>query len=81
MADQEPIKFDAAVVRVKTMVDGGIRVELDLSEKETMVMAQLAECQRFGMLLHMQATITNKSARGREHKVAKKGDSFDDRLD
>ena len=50
------IEFIAQVARVQTMADGGIRVVLDLPETASMVMAQLAECQRFGVVLEVEVT-------------------------
>lgn len=47
----ESIEFPATVARVKTLVDGGIRVELDLPETEIMTAAQLMECKRAGAAL------------------------------
>lgn len=45
------ITFSAAVYKVQTLVDGGIRVTLDLPESDVMQMAQLAKCQQFGVVL------------------------------
>lgn len=50
------IVFRATVSKVQTLTDNGIRVALDLSENDTMNMAQLAECQRFGVVLVVSAT-------------------------
>jgi hypothetical protein len=47
----ESISFPASVARVKTLADGGIRVELDLPETEVMSAAQLMECKRAGAAL------------------------------
>lgn len=49
------IEFAATVYKVQTLVDNGIRVTLDLSEGETLTMAKLAECQRFGVGLRIVA--------------------------
>ena len=49
----EAIEFIAAVYKVQTLVDGGVRVTLDLPETAIMQMAQLAECQRFGVVLNI----------------------------
>lgn len=49
----EAIQFTATVVRVKTLVDGGIRVELDLPETAIMTAAQLMECKRAGASLRV----------------------------
>ena len=56
----EPIAFHATVYKVQTLADGGVRVYLDLPETAIMQMAQLAECQRFGVVLDVAAnTIEN----------------------
>jgi hypothetical protein len=47
----EAIAFDAVVYKVQTLVDSGIRITLDLPETEIIAMAQLAECQRDGVVL------------------------------
>jgi len=52
----EPIAFHATVYKVQTLADGGVRVYLDLPETAIMQMAQLAECQRFGVVLNVEAT-------------------------
>ena len=44
----EKVIFWAQVAKIQTLVDGGIRVTLDLPEDAIMPMAQLAECKRFG---------------------------------
>ena len=54
MADA--IAFHATVYKVQTLADGGVRVYLDLPETAIMQMAQLAECQRFGVVLDVEAT-------------------------
>lgn len=51
----EAITFSAAVAKVATLADGGIRVTLDLDESAVMVMAQLAECKRAGAVLEISA--------------------------
>ena len=62
----DPIEFTAQVYKVQTLAtDQGIRVTLDLSETETLTMARLAECQRFGVLLRIVATV--QSDDGRKH--------------
>jgi len=62
----EAIEFTAQVFKVQTMVDNGIRVTLDLSEGETVTMAKLAECQRFGVVLQVSASAVQKDD-GRKH--------------
>jgi len=54
------ITFSAVVYKVQTLVDGGVRVTLDLSEDSVMQMAQLAECQRFGQILNVSCQIDNE---------------------
>ena len=51
----EPITFYATVYKVQTLVDRGVRVVLDLPETAIMQMAQLAECQRFKVVLDIKA--------------------------
>jgi len=53
----DAIEFTAQVYKVQTLVDNGIRVTLDLPETETLTMAKLAECQRFGVALQIVATV------------------------
>lgn len=45
----ESICFQAAVAKVQTLADGGIRVTLDLPEDAICQAAQLMECKRFGV--------------------------------
>lgn len=49
------IKFQANVTQVKTMVDGGIRIQLDLAETETDTAWSMMECQRNGYTLDIVA--------------------------
>jgi hypothetical protein len=53
----DAIEFTAQVFKVQTLVDNGIRVTLDLPETETVTMAKLAECQRFGAILQINASV------------------------
>jgi hypothetical protein len=41
-----PIVFKAAVYKVQTLVDGGLRITLDLPETAIIQAAQLMECKR-----------------------------------
>jgi hypothetical protein len=50
----------ATVYKVQTLVDGGVRVTLDLPETAIMQMAQLAECQRFGVVLEITCKTEDK---------------------
>ena len=47
------IQFTASVYKVQTLVDGGIRVTLDLPETAIIQMAALAECQVNGIALEV----------------------------
>jgi len=51
----EPLKFLAEIIRVQTMESNAIRVTMELSESETVLMAHLAECRRRGALLDIVA--------------------------
>jgi hypothetical protein len=52
------IRFVAAVYKVQTLTDNGIRLTLDLPETAIPQMAMLAECQRFGRALSVEAKLT-----------------------
>ena len=52
----EAIQFVAAVNKVQTLTDGGIRVILDLPETEITAMAQLAACQVDKIYLNILCT-------------------------
>lgn len=67
----DAIEFVAQVYKVQTLVDNGIRVTLDLAETETMTMARLAECQRFGVALQMIATVVQQNDRENQYKSRK----------
>ena len=48
--------FDAVVYQVKTTVDLGLRITLDMSEDEVDVAAMLMEIKRQGIVLEFRAT-------------------------
>ena len=50
------ITFQAAVYKVQTLTDGGVRISLDLPETAIPQMAMLAECQRAGIYLDVTCT-------------------------
>jgi hypothetical protein len=50
------IRFVAAVYKVQTLTDNGIRLTLDLPETAIPQMAMLAECQRNSVVLRIEAT-------------------------
>jgi hypothetical protein len=61
MAD-ELIAFIAAVNKVQSLSDGGIRVTLDLPETAVPQAALLMECQRLGLPLAIDCkTVENKN--------------------
>jgi hypothetical protein len=60
------ITFTAEVYKVQTLTDGGIRVTLNMSENETMVMAQLAECQRWGVVLEVVCKTEVEQSNGKK---------------
>lgn len=49
------IEFMATIAKVQTLVDGGIRLTLDLAEHETLVMAQMAELKRLNGVVKINA--------------------------
>jgi hypothetical protein len=57
------ITFQAAVNRVQTMADGGIRIVLDLPETEIAAMAQLAACQVDKLYLNVKCTLSEENER------------------
>lgn len=63
------IEFDAQVKKVQTMAeDNTIRVTLDMNEGNTIIMAQLAECARFGVMLHIVGKPTETNERPKTAK-------------
>jgi hypothetical protein len=60
----EKIKFTAQIIKVQTMQDGGIRLTVDLSEKDIKTMAQLAEWRTKGGVLDIIATPIDQSIWG-----------------
>lgn len=53
--DEAVITFRAEVYKVQTLVDGGIRLTLDMGEWATEIMAVLAKCQQNGIVLQVEA--------------------------
>lgn len=49
------IAFAAEVSKVQTLVDGGLRITLDIAEDEIATAAKLMECKRFGVVLKVNA--------------------------
>jgi hypothetical protein len=50
----DPIRFVAAVQKVQTLVDGGIRVTLDLPESAVLTMAELAAIHVHGVSVKVE---------------------------
>ena len=72
----KPIEFTAAVAKVQTLADGGIRVWLDLPESAVMQLAELAACQRVGVALSVRCTPCTtgpKQGNGKEQHELGKG--------
>jgi hypothetical protein len=44
------------VYKVATLVDGGLRISLDIPETAIMQAAMLMECKRMGVVLQVEAT-------------------------
>lgn len=57
----ETIVFVAEVYKVQTLIDGGVRVTLDLPETAIPQMAMLAEVRRQGLVLQFEAKAANGS--------------------
>jgi len=53
--DPVTIRFDASVYKVQTLIDGGLRVTLDLPETAIRQAAMLMECKREGIPLIFEA--------------------------
>lgn len=53
----KPIELDATVYKVQTLVDGGIRITLDLPETAIEAAAKLMACQTAGAVLQISATV------------------------
>lgn len=63
------IRFVAEVQKVQTLIDGGIRVTLDLSETAIREASALMECKRQG-----EAVTCELTAGDRNRAAAKRGD-------
>ena len=56
MKGNKAIEFIAVVYKVQTLVDGGLRVTLDLPETAIVAAAKLMECKRNEVALRIVAT-------------------------
>jgi hypothetical protein len=61
---ESTIEFTAAVYKVQTLVDGGLRVTLDLPETAIAAAAMLMECQRQAVALRVSADPDNRNDAG-----------------
>lgn len=57
---EQPIEFMAVVARVQTLVDGGLRITLDLPETAIKQAAMLMECKR--QEIPLKVTVTYDTA-------------------
>jgi hypothetical protein len=55
MAEKTKIQFQAVVYKVQTLIDGGIRLTLDLPESAIPQAAMLMECKREEIPLTFEA--------------------------
>lgn len=68
------IHFVAAVSKIQTLSDGGLRFTFDVDESQTLQAAELMECKRIGVVLTITAQeLQSKSEAydGREPKLEK----------
>jgi hypothetical protein len=52
----DPIKFYGTVAKAQTMVDGGLRIWLDLPETAIMQFAELIACKQHEQVLDFEVT-------------------------
>ena len=55
MSEANAIKFSGIVYKLQTLIDGGIRLTIDMPETCIPEMAMLAECKREGIPLVFEA--------------------------
>lgn len=68
MSEPDAVTFDAAVYKVQTLVDGGIRLTLDMPETAIEAASKLMDYQRLGRPLHV-AVVVNHGKRKRNRKA------------
>jgi len=66
MSDETVIRFRAGVYKVQTLIDGGLRVTLDLPETAISEATKLMECKRGGAVLEVAAVPITESGWGGE---------------
>lgn len=59
----QDLTFTAEVYKVQTLVDGGVRVTLDLPETAIAEAATLMECKRGGLVLSVVVSALQKVSR------------------
>lgn len=59
MTDKKPIHFTGQVIKVETMSDGGIRLTLDMGEKDIDAAAAMMQAKRLNMLVECAALFVN----------------------
>ena len=69
------IRFAAAIYKVQTLVDNGIRLTLDLSETCIPEMAMLAECKREGIPLVFEAKADTDSFTKLDNATTKRAET------
>jgi len=59
MTTDKPIHFTGQVIKVETMSDGGIRLTLDMGEKDIEAAAAMMQAKRMNMLVELAALFVN----------------------
>jgi len=67
---QEVIRVSAVVYKVQTLVDGGLRVTLDLPETAIGEASRLMECKRGGAVLEIAAVPVLQIGTGQSGKIS-----------
>lgn len=82
MSKDKSIQFVATVYKVQTLVDGGLRVTLDLAETAIGEAAALMECKRNGVALDVSCEVSSaktwtelddETGKGAERKTSRVG--------
>jgi hypothetical protein len=55
MDEKNLIKFKAQIFKIQTLVDGGIRITLDMSEKDIRQAGELMQARQAGAILEVVA--------------------------
>jgi len=61
MVVNDAIRFSAQIYKVQTLVDGGLRVTLDLGENEFKATTELMECKQRGVLIEVAAVAIDQT--------------------